>query len=90
MTARPRPKTLADLPPTTPCPRELSELLAQTRKDTTADDWRGAILAAQTAGLSWTDTWFEIALILKHGGGPDALRDKVRHLPPRRTPQDTP
>jgi hypothetical protein len=70
-----------------PCYDKLADLLAETRDDTTAGDWRAAMLAAQTVGWTWERIFAECALIVKHRGrGPAELRDAVSHLPkPRGT-----
>lgn len=67
----------------TPAYNELAELLATSLKGTDARDWRNAMTATQTVGWTWTRTFFECALILKRGGGPQALRDAAGPTPLR-------
>jgi len=69
-----------------PCYDKLAALLAETRNDTTADDWRGAMLAAQTVGWTWKRIIAECGRIVQQDGGPRDLRAAVSHLP---TPRST-
>lgn len=65
---------------------KLAALLAESRTDTTEDDWRGAMLAAQTVGWTWKRIFAEIGRIVQQDGGPRDLRNAVSHLPkPRST-----
>lgn len=62
-----------DHPAVIPCPAELAAILATMRPDTNEHDWRGAMLACQTAGWPWLRTYLQIALILRDHGGPRDL-----------------
>lgn len=75
MTARPEP------PPVIPCYDKLAALLAESRPDTSEDDWRRAMLAAQTVGWEWAHILWHCAVLIKKGEGPRELREAVRHLP---------
>lgn len=74
-------------PPATPCYEQLAQLLAESREDTTAEDWRGAMLAAQTVGWRWERIFAHCGQLLQHGEGPRELRDAVRYLPKPRPPR---
>ncbi len=72
-------------PEVIPTPDELAAILHKMRPDTAADDWRGAMLAAQTVGWTWKRTFAEIGRIVQHDGHPYNLRDAVSHLPKPRS-----